>query len=62
MNCDDPIMADILSWLNGVKFLNGAKNIPFSLNKHPRIKDYMRSYLSDKAIDIENTIVNFQSK
>ena len=60
MSCDDPIIADILCWLNGIKFLNGSKNIPFSLNKHPEIKNYLRSYLSDKAVDIENSIVNLK--
>lgn len=56
----DPIMADIISWLNGVKLVNGGKNIGFSLNKHPKIKEYIRSYLADQAIDIENTIANLK--
>lgn len=60
MNCDDPIMADIIQWLYGVKLLNGGKNLSISLMKHPKIKDYLRQYLSDKALDIENTIANLK--
>lgn len=56
MNFDDPIIADIYMWLQGIKFLNGAKQIPVSLFKHPEIKKYLNAYLSDKAVDIENTI------
>lgn len=55
-NFDDPIIAAIFQWLQGIKFLSGSKQIPVSLFKHPDIKKYLTQYLSDKAVDIENTI------
>lgn len=52
----DPIITDIMAWSQGIKFLNGPSGVQVSLRKHPKIRDYLRSYLADQAVDIENTI------
>lgn len=57
----DPIIANIYSYLQGVKYVNGPNEVHYSLRKHPKIKDYLRSYLADQAVDIENDIDNLLS-
>lgn len=61
MNYSDPIIADIMCWLQLKKICNGGKYIPHVLNQHPVIKQYLKAYCADKAIDIENTIATLQS-
>lgn len=60
MNCSDPIIADIFNWLSLKKICNGGKYIPHELNQHPQIKNYLKSYCSDLALDIENDIANLK--
>ena len=52
----NPIIAQIYAWLQGVKYVNGPSEVQYSLRKHPKIRQYLRDYLADQAVDIENDI------
>lgn len=56
---DKDIYDHIIEYLYGVKCLYGSKQIPMTLVKHPKMRDFMKKYLSDYALDVESDITEY---
>ena len=56
---DKDIYNNITEYLYGVKCMYGSKQIPATLIRHPKIRDFLKKYLAEYALDIEADITEF---